>query len=56
MAKVICDIFLLFYDQNPNCPYDLKMAKEYKKNRPEFDRKAIENGLENMVVWIMLSN
>ena len=42
MVDVISAIFALFYDQNPDSPYSGKMAKEYRTNRPEFDRKARE--------------
>ena len=42
MVDVISSIFALFYDQNPNSPYDHDRAREYEKNRPEFDRKARE--------------
>ena len=42
MVDVISDIFALFYSQNPDSPYDGKMAKEYSNNRVEFDRKAKE--------------
>ena len=42
MTTVISDIFALFYAQNPDSPYDGKMANEYRNNRPEFDRKARE--------------
>ena len=42
MVDVISSIFALFYDQNPDSPYDHKMAKEYSHNRKEFDKKARE--------------
>ena len=42
MIKVISDIFILFYEQNPYSPYSLEMAEEYKKDRKEFNRKAQE--------------
>ena len=42
MVDVISAIFALFYDQNPNSPYSSDMAREYSKNKPEFDRKARE--------------
>ena len=42
MVDVISSIFALFYDQNPDSPYDGAMAKEYSKNRAEFNRKAQE--------------
>ena len=38
---LFCCIFLAL-DQNPDEPYDREMAKEYRDNRPEFDRKARE--------------
>ena len=42
MVDVISSIFALFYDQNPDSPYDDEMADEYVNNRKEFDRKARE--------------
>ena len=42
MVDVISAIFALFYDQNPDSPYDGRMAKEYSTNRKEFNRKAKE--------------
>ena len=42
MIKVISDIFILFYEQNPDSPYSFEMAKEYEKDRKEFNRKAQE--------------
>ena len=40
MVDVISSIFALFYDQNPNSPYDSDRAQEYQENRAEFDKKA----------------
>ena len=42
MIDIILDIYALFYNQNPSCPYSLEMAREYENNRSEFDRKAKE--------------
>ena len=42
MVDVISSIFALFYDQNPDSPYDPRMADEYVNNREEFDKKAKE--------------
>ena len=42
MIDIILDIYALFYNQNPFCPYSFQMAIEYQKNRKEFDRKAKE--------------
>ena len=42
MVDVMSAIFALFYSQNPQSPYDGKMAREYETNRREFDRKAKE--------------
>ena len=42
MVDVISAIFALFYDQNPDSPYSGEMAREYKSNRNEFNRKAKE--------------
>ena len=42
MVDVISSIFALFYEQNPESPYNSIMATEYKKNRKEFDKKASE--------------
>ena len=42
MVDVISAIFALFYDQNPDSPYSGTMAREYRTNRAEFNRKAME--------------
>ena len=42
MVDVISSIFALFYDQNPDSPYSGEMAREYRCNRKEFERKAKE--------------
>ena len=42
MIKVISDIFTLFYEQNPDNSYSSEMAREYKTDRKEFNRKAQE--------------
>ena len=42
MVDVISSIFALFYEQNPDSPYSGAMAKEYKSNRKEFNKKATE--------------
>ena len=42
MVDVISSIFALFYDQNPDSPYDSKMAQEYRNRRAEFNKKAKE--------------
>ena len=42
MVDVISAIFALFYDQNPDSPYSGQMAREYRTNRAEFNRKAKE--------------
>ena len=42
MVDVISSIFPLFYDQNPNSPYDSDRAQEYQENKAEFNRKARE--------------
>lgn len=40
MVDVISAIFALFYNQNPNDPYDGAMARQYRANKPEFDRNV----------------
>ena len=42
MTEVLSLIFALFYKQNPNDPYDRKMADLYLKNRALFDQNAKE--------------
>ena len=42
MTEVLSLIFALFYKQNPNDPYDRKMADLYLKNRALFDQNAQE--------------
>ena len=42
MVDVISAIFALFYDQNPDSPYDGQMANLYRTNRSEFDKNARE--------------
>ena len=42
ISKIICNIFVLFYKQNPDSPYNIKMAREYELDRNEFNRKAKE--------------
>ena len=42
IVDVISGIFSLFYNQNPDSPYDSKMAEEYRNNKGEFDKKARE--------------
>ena len=42
IVDVISGIFSLFYNQNPDSPYDHGMADEYRNKRGEFDKKAKE--------------
>ena len=42
VSEIICNIFVLFYVQNPYGPYNIKMAREYELDRNEFNRKAKE--------------
>ena len=41
-SDIMTSIFALFYNQNPNSPYNNAQAEEFKNNRAEFDRKARE--------------
>ena len=42
-SECLVGIYLfLLLPQNPDSPYKIEMAREYKNNRPEFDRKARE--------------
>ena len=42
IVDVISGIFSLFYNQNPDSPYDHGMANEYRTKKAEFDKKAKE--------------
>ena len=42
IVDVISGIFSLFYNQNPESPYDHGMADEYRNRKDEFDKKAKE--------------
>ena len=40
IKQALFDIFCLFFDQGVQSAYDDKMADQYEKNRPEFDKEA----------------
>ena len=40
MREVITNLFALFYMQNPECPYGLDRADEFRNNRKLFENKA----------------
>ena len=42
IVDIISGIFSLFYNQNPESPYDHGMADEYRNRKDEFDKKAKE--------------
>ena len=42
IVDIISGIFSLFYNQNPESPYDHGMADEYRNRKDEFNRKAKE--------------
>ena len=42
ILEIISSIYYLFYHQNPESPYSSMMAKEYKTNRYQFNKKAAD--------------
>jgi len=43
MSGVVMGLLTLFYDgENPDDPLNIDAAKQYKENKSEFDRKALE--------------
>ena len=43
ISEVFVGIYMfLILDQNPDSPYSGEMAREYRNNRPEFEKKVVE--------------
>ena len=40
IRKVLCDIFILLYEPNPECAYQLKTAYEFRYNRNLYEEKV----------------